>query len=96
MTDSQMRKTWPLVLEFQLLLRQKGGAVFGERWHVLKAAMEPVPQGTAGLADWKAAFAEKGWPWLAAFDRGDVVYCPKGGPAEGLGAFERALREANR
>ena len=95
LTDPLLRAAWPQVFEWQALLRMKGGVVFGPRWHALKAVMEPVPQGTAGLADWKAAFAERGWPWLAAFDRAEVVYCPKGGPAQGLGAFERALREAS-
>lgn len=89
--DTQLRAVWPGVADWQALLRQKGGVVFGPRWHALKEAMEPVPQASAVLAAWRETFRERGWPWLAPFDRVEVLYCPKGGP-EGLGAFERALR----
>lgn len=87
----QMRAAWPGVANWIALQRQAGGAVFGPRWHALKDAMEPVPQGSAVLASWRAAFGERCWPWLPVFDRIDVVFCPKGGP-DGLAAFWEALR----
>jgi len=90
-TEPQMRRFWPSVADWLAVQRQKGGAVFGERWHGLKAAMAPVPQGSETLSAWRAAFAERTWPWPAVFDRIEVVYCPAGGP-EGLDGFVAALR----
>ncbi|TIV00209.1 MAG: helix-turn-helix domain-containing protein [Mesorhizobium sp.] len=94
-SDAELREAWPFLWRFRALLRQKGGAEFGPRWHALKTAMEPVPQGTETLAAWKSVFLERGWLWLAEFDRIDVVYCPAGGPA-GLEAFEQAVRGKQR
>ncbi|RWF02984.1 helix-turn-helix domain-containing protein [Mesorhizobium sp.] len=93
-SDAELREAWPFLWRFRALLRQKGGAEFGPRWHALKTAMEPVPQGTETLAAWKSDFLERGWLWLAEFDRIDVVYCPAGGPA-GLEPFEQAVRGTN-
>lgn len=90
--DATLRKAWPLVHQLKELQRQKGGFVLGERWHALKSAMEPVPKDTEMLARWKDAFRERGWPWLAVFDRLEVVHCPKGGP-ERLQEFEAAVKE---
>lgn len=89
-TDGGLREAWEWLWQWRAVLRQKGGAVFGERWHALKDAMEPVPAGTDVLAAWKAEFERRNWPWLVEFQRGEVVYCPKGGP-DGLSEFEQAL-----
>jgi hypothetical protein len=89
--DPVLRDKWPELWQFRTILRQKQGVVFGPRWHSLKGAMEPVPQGSDMLARWKATFAERGWLWLSEFDRVDVVFCPAGGP-EGLMQFEQAVR----
>lgn len=89
--EGQLQRDWPAVHEWKQVQMQRRGLVFGERWHAAKGLMEPVPQGTDMLAAWKRTFAERGWPWLAAFDHGDVVYLPAGGP-EGLAEFERAVR----
>jgi len=90
-SDVQLRNAWPFVWQFRSLMRQKGGASFGQRWHELKPAMEAVPQGSDTLAAWKQCFAERGWLWFSEFDRVDVVFCPVGGP-DGLEAFEAAIR----
>lgn len=87
---SQLQRAWPDVVAWQDALNANGGSVFGDRWHGLKGAMEPVPPGDV-LDAWRIAFDARGWPWLPAFDRADVVYCPKGGP-DCLEAFEQAVR----
>lgn len=89
--DAMLRKAWPAPWWWQAKLREKGGAIFDPGWHGLAGGMEPVPQGTAVLAEWKAEFARRGWPWFATFDNTPVVYCPVGGP-DGLRAFEDAMR----
>ena len=91
LSDPALRAAWERVWQWRALRSQKGGAVFGERWHGLKAAMEPIPVTSAVLAAWREAFAARGWPWLPDFERGEVFYAPKGGPA-GLGEFEAAIR----
>lgn len=90
MMRSQLQRAWPDVVAWQDALNANGGSVFGDRWHGLKGAMEPVPPGDV-LDAWRIAFDARGWPWLPAFDRADVVYCPKGGP-DCLEAFEQAVR----
>lgn len=92
--EAHLRRDWPAVHQWKQLHQSKGGIVFGERWHALKDAMEPVPRDSDALSDWRAAFAERGWPWIAVFDRLDVVFCPKGGPA-GLDEFEAAVKRLN-
>lgn len=91
LSDPQLREAWPAPWWWQAMLRQKGGGIFDPGWHGLTGAMEPVPQGTAVLAAWKAEFSRRGWPWFAPFDNAPVVYCPIGGP-ERLQGFEDAMR----
>lgn len=91
LTDVQLAKAWPAVHGFKNLQQQKGGAVFGGRWHGFAPLFEPVPQGTDMLAAWKDEFRRRGWPWLAVFDAAKVVFCPRGGP-QGLDDFEIALK----
>lgn len=90
--EARLRRDWPAVHKWKQLQQAKGGLVFGEQWHALKDAMEAVPQDSDALSAWRAEFAARGWPWIAVFDQLDVVFCPKGGPAAGLKAFEAALR----
>jgi len=68
------------------------GHRFGERWHALRATMEPVPVASPGFEAWRAAFERQGWPWVPDPGEQRVVYFPAGGP-DGLGVFEAALRE---
>ncbi|GAA5655767.1 hypothetical protein Brsp06_02133 [Brucella sp. NBRC 13694] len=91
MTDWQLSKAWPSVHGFKITMQQKGGIVFGQRWHDLARTLEPVPRDTDVLEAWREEFRAKGWPWLSAFDSAPVVFCPKGGPAA-LHEFESALR----
>lgn len=91
LTEPQLREAWPAVWWWQAHHRQRGGAVFDPIWHERKHMMEFVPQGTEMLAQWRSAFVVRGWRWLPAFDGGNGVWLPKGGPA-GLGEFEAAVR----
>lgn len=88
--EINLRQHWPAVHQWKAQQQQKGGDIFGERWHALKADLEAVPAGTDMHAAWKARFAQNGWPWLAVFDAHPVLYAPKGGP-DGLADFEKAL-----
>lgn len=90
LTDAQLRQAWPDIWNWQALQRQQGGSVFGPRWHGLKPAMEFVPHGTAVMEAWRAAFAARGWRWLAVMDAGNGLWLPADGP-DGLGEFERAV-----
>lgn len=92
LSDPQLRDAWPGVWWWQAHQRQKGGTLFDPAWHALKSLMEFVPHGTDVMADWRQAFADRGWRWLAVFDGGKGMWLPKGGPA-GLEAFEAAVRE---
>jgi hypothetical protein len=60
----------------------------------LATLMEPVPVNSTVMADWRAEYTCRGWPWLPDPGGMRVVYFPAGGPA-GLDRFERALREAH-
>lgn len=93
---ADLQRQWPALLTFCDLLRQKGGAVFGPRWHALAGAMEPAPAGTELAARWKAEFEARGWLWLDEFDRLKVVFCPvsHGGDVAGaIARLDRRLKE---
>ncbi len=86
-----LAKAWPDLARFRDVQQIRGGAVFPALWHAAGAHMEPVPQDTITLLEWKDEFRRRAWPWPSEFDRLQVVFCPKGGPSA-LGDFEAALR----
>jgi hypothetical protein len=97
-SDAQLRETWPAAAQFQAVLREKGGIVFAERWHAAARLMEAPPAGSIVLAAWKAGFAQRGWPWFAAFNNARAVWLPKVeppgdgiGPPDMMAAIGRAL-----
>ncbi|WP_235915796.1 hypothetical protein, partial [Brucella anthropi] len=86
-----LAKAWPDLARYRDVQQIRGGAVFPAWWHATGAYMEPVPQDTVTLLEWKDEFRRRLWPWPAEFDRLQVVFCPKGGPSA-LDDFEAALR----
>lgn len=91
-TENRLKAEWPAVWNWKAHLHGKGGAVFAERWHAFKGAMEAVPVGTAMHAAWIGHFERQGWPWLSAIAGHPVLYAPKGGP-DGLSEFVRSIEE---
>lgn len=92
-TDPELAAAWERVWQWRARHRASGGVVFAPRWHALKDAMEPVPLRSEVAGLWKIEFSRRGWPWLGEFERGEVIYAPKGGP-DGLGGFAAALSQA--
>ena len=88
---AMLSKAWPDLTRFRDVQQQRSGAVFPKIWHAAGDLMEPVPQGTIMLAEWKDEFKRRAWPWPSEFDRMQVVFCPRGGPSV-LMEYEAALR----
>ncbi len=86
---------WPKVNGwYQQAASRKGFTAKAEdAW--LAGLMEPVPVNSDVMADWRAEYDRRGWPWLPDPGGMRVVYFPAGGPGA-LDAFERASEAGRR